>query len=308
MDFDTLIPYTMTTVISTNLKINLNWLYEILTVLEVDSTQIVGKKQKERFKEYIMRTDPPLGSITMVQYKQFVKGWKFKKGTVIFRNGMSLVMYVGKLVTVKIPECGCIQLTGCVTNEHSEIFIKQLRTILSAYPQSPETYVTVGNINNSLELDFSKETTPIPLMASIQVVMTDIVFNIGFFINLQLLDQYMHYNTVFNSLFETSFGYTGVNIKLPFQLELDKPCVKHLVITDNQVDTHLITYNQHFSTLKQKDQKKMLTKERRNTFLVFHSGSVIMSGMTLDCMKPIFNQFIKQLYIARPQVEEHIVT
>jgi hypothetical protein len=307
MDFDTLKPYTITTVIPTNLKINLSWLYDILTILPVDPEEIAGKKQKDRFKKYILQLDPPHGTITMAQYRQFVKGWKFTKKIKSFRNGLSLVMYVGKLITVKVPERGSIQLTGCGTDEHSEIFIKELCAILNQYEQGPETYMCL-NINNPMNIT----ATPIPFMITIQTVMTDIVFNIGFPINLQHLDQYMHCNTKFNSLLETSFGYTGVNIKLPFDLTMDSPCIKHLVGTLNEgqyaFETHLITYDQYLSTLNTKDQTKMMKKQRRNTFLAFHSGSVIMSGMTLQYMREIFNQFVNEMTTARSRIEDRLTT
>ena len=44
--------------------------------------------------------------------------------------------------------------------------------------------------------------------------MTNIDFNVGFNINREELDIYINSSTLFNSLLETSFGYTGVNIKI----------------------------------------------------------------------------------------------
>jgi hypothetical protein len=48
-------------------------------------------------------------------------------------------------------------------------------------------------------------------------LMTNIDFNVGFTINRENLDKYINSNTDYNSLLETSFGYTGVNIKIPMQ-------------------------------------------------------------------------------------------
>ena len=50
--------------------------------------------------------------------------------------------------------------------------------------------------------------------------MTNIDFNVGFIINRENLDKHMNELENFNSLLETSFAYTGVNIKFPLKEQI----------------------------------------------------------------------------------------
>jgi hypothetical protein len=47
-------------------------------------------------------------------------------------------------------------------------------------------------------------------------------------------------------------------------------------------------------------------KKKYNTFLVFHSGNIIMSGMMRETMKRDFDIFIKLLMEWKPYIEEKI--
>jgi len=49
-----------------------------------------------------------------------------------------------------------------------------------------------------------------------------------------------------------------------------------------------------------------LTKKKYNTFLVFHSGNVIMSGMTKETMKDHFDCFQGMIREWRDQIEEKL--
>jgi hypothetical protein len=49
------------------------------------------------------------------------------------------------------------------------------------------------------------------------------------------------------------------------------------------------------------------TKKKYNTFLVFHSGNIIMSGMMRETMKKDFDIFVNLLKIWRPVIEEKIL-
>jgi hypothetical protein len=136
--------------------------------------------------------------------------------------------------------------------------------------------------------------------------MTDIVFDIGFNINRQNLDRYMNRCTAFNSLLETSFGYTGVNIKIPFSLDPENTQITCLTWSDDQWIQSYITYTDYLHDIPVKEKEKQLVKKRRNTFLVFHSGRAIMSGMTPQYMKPIYNMFTDIMKGARKEIEETI--
>ncbi len=281
---------TTTVIVTTNLEIQLDWLFHALPVTEYASEK--GFKTTKDFQEHIIQKNPAFGTITMVQHKEKLKGFKIKKKKAkFFRNALSLVMYVGKLVTVKIPKKGKLQMTGCITEEHTERCIQKLWEVISQTPPSVDTY-TFTDVNY--------------LHTTIRTVMTDIVFNLGFDINRQKLDRFMNNHTEFNSLLETSFGYTGVNIKVPFHIDMDKTKVKLLWCKDDGWEHKYITYNDYVYSLTTKDRQKEMNKNRKNTFLVFHSGTAIMSGMTIEYMKDIYSKFYSLLRDARLEIEETV--
>lgn len=282
---------TTTVIVTTNLDIHLDWLYHILPVEEY-SEELTFKTTKD-FQNYVIQQHPKEGTITMVQHKEKLKGFKIKKKKArFFRNALSFVMYVGKLITVKVPKRGKLQLTGCITEEHTETCIRYLWNIISSHPQQEDTYQYITD-------DHFKTT--------IRTVMTDIVFKVGFDINRQKLDRFMNQHTEFNSLLETSFGYTGVNIKVPFEMDMEKSKVKRLWYKDGAWCHDYITYLEYVRTLSAKDGEKEIQKKRKNTFLVFHSGTAIMSGMTIEYMKDIYTKFFTLLRNARDEIEEQIV-
>jgi hypothetical protein len=55
----------------------------------------------------------------------------------------------------------------------------------------------------------------------------------------------------------------------------------------------MIPYQYYLDTLKSKDQQKKLDKSRYNTFLVFHSGKVIMSSMCEEFAHDTYYEFLE---------------
>lgn len=290
--FDELNISTSTVIVTTNLNINLIWLFNEIKVEKLNLPSNI--KKTNQFQNYVKNLNPPFGTITLKEYKDNLSGIKIKKKKKkkkYFRNSLSLVMYVGKLITIKIPTKGKIQLTGCVEHEHSELCIKYLWEYLQQYPMNSDTYFFV-------EKNY--------LFTTLNIVMTDIVFKIGFNINRQHLDNYMNTRTNFNSLLETSFGYTGVNIKQPFSLDKNSNQIRYLEYKNSEWNLNILTFNEYLTFLCDNDKNNELEKIRKNTFLVFHSGTAIMSGMIPYYMKDAFNNFIKIIIKARPEIEEKI--
>ena len=134
---------------------------------------------------------------------------------------------------------------------------------------------------------------------------TNIDFNVGFTINRENLDKYINSNTDYNSLLETSFGYTGVNIKIPMIRPPDM-ILKKLIWKNNNWEQDKISYTDYLNKLEEKERFKEVNKNRYNTFLVFHSGNVIMSSMHIDYMKDTFTKFVNIIKECRPHIEEKI--
>lgn len=277
---------TTTVIVKTNLSLNLQWLYSISSTIQGD----VFFKTSKGLQEHLSRLEISIGSIISVQYQDNCKGFKVKRRrTKYFRNALSIVLYVGKLVTIKIPTRGKIQITGCTSEEHTIQCIRSLWELVSAYPSSTETYLLDSECFISI----------------IDTVMTNKVFDLGFQINRQNLDMYMNVNTEFNSLLETSFGYTGVNIKIPFQIDPKDEIYKKVIFntTTKKWSESYMTYEEYEKLLSVRHRNK----KYKNTFLVFHSGTAIMSGMSLPYMKSVFEQFVQTIQKARPIIEEKIL-
>ena len=69
--------------------------------------------------------------------------------------------------------------------------------------------------------------------------------------------------------------------------------MKKLTYVDGKwEDSVYVPYDDYLSMLPEKDKLKKLKKQRYNTFLVFHSGKVIMSGMDSVFMKDVYYEFL----------------
>lgn len=277
---------TTTVIVSTNVEINLEWFFEVVKVTDFNEHKI---KTNKEFQDLVIQSHPPIGTVTMAQFKDKLKGFKVsKKKKKYFRNALSLVVFVDKLITVKIPTKGKLQITGCIEPYHSQQCVQIIWDILRQYPPSPTTYTITGT----------------QFTAYLHTVMTDKVFNFGFYINRQNLDRFINKFTEFNSLLETSFGYTGVNIKIPFTIDLEKTKVVRMDYEPSGWATQYITFKQYLDTLPPKDVQKELQKRRKNTFLVFHSGTAIMSGMSVDYMEDVYNSFVSTVIGAKNEIQE----
>lgn len=286
---------TTTVIVPTNLSFQLQWLYDQCTVIP----RALTCRSTREMNKILESTPVKVGSLTLVQYKDQLKGFKPKKQrSRYFRNALSLVMYVGKLVTIKIPSQGKIQITGCTSEEHTRACIDSIWNMVSSHEQGPNTYTLINEKNPVL--GDSRHFVYI-----IDVVMTNKVFKLGFLVNRQNLDQYINLQTEYTSLLETSFGYTGVNIKAPFKVD---PCDSIFKRVVYDVDTQkwnidALTYSDYTSMQPTRHRNKSY----RNTFLVFQSGTAIMSGMTLEYMKNAYDHFMTIIKDCKPFIEELII-
>jgi len=219
-----------------------------------------------------------------------------------FRNAITTVMAVdGKLINFKVPKQGKIQLTGCQREEQAiqcvQYFWNHVEKLIPKYPQ------IVSIPGPRIDVIF-------------RTVMTDIVFKLGFQINRENLDIFINRKTSFNSLLETSFGYTGVNIKIPYHhpnitLRRMITMTSHPQSDDQDITNRWkhseINYNQYLELLDHKERQKEIRKRRNNTFLVFYSGTAIMSGLTSEYMRDVYYSFVGLIHKARAEIEEIVL-
>jgi TATA-box binding protein (TBP) (component of TFIID and TFIIIB) len=269
----------------TNLTLDIRKLHQHLPITEY----IVVPKRRGRKKKNAAadpNKDIPSGSIITVDFENKVRGVRLKKkkksaakkGEDYFRNSVTVVMVMGKKnINFKVSRNGKFQMTGCKTDEHAENCIKYIWRYIK---DSTGIYEMTGDTFTSMF---------IPAMRNID-------FALGFEIDREKLDQYFNLETDYNSLLETSIGYTGVNIKIPFKKPITNLCLKRLVwdedANDWDDDAEYVGFDEYLALLKPKDREKKLKKERYHTFLVFHSGKIIMSSLCKEFARDTYYEFM----------------
>jgi TATA-box binding protein (TBP) (component of TFIID and TFIIIB) len=296
-EFDDIKVSTKTFIAMTNITIDLKKLFEFLPV--TDYVVIPKKRGRKKKTTY---TNPNIdikeGSIVTMKYENKIKGvdlkqkknqTKKKATTKWFRNSFTVVMIIdGKPINFKICKNGVMQLTGCKEDRHAEDCVKNIWNFIK-----DEKDIYNFNRGEKFEVLF------IPAMRNID-------FSVGFIVDREKLANYMNTQTEFHSLLETSFGYTGVNIKIPIQKNITTMNVKKINYEDGlwlETDT---TYNEYLEHLTEKEKNKKLNKERYTTFLVFHSGRVIVSSSCADFARDSYYYFLNIIRKSYHLIEEKL--
>jgi TATA-box binding protein (TBP) (component of TFIID and TFIIIB) len=82
--------------------------------------------------------------------------------------------------------------------------------------------------------------------------------------------------------------------------------LRKLTFLDLEVKESSLLYGEYISRLTEKEQQKKIKKDRYTTFLVFHSGKVIVSGITAEITKPAYEYFLKIIIKCKNEIEEHL--
>lgn len=280
---------TKTFIIATNITVDIEKLFDFLPI-----TNYVLIPKKRGRKKKVLFSDPnrniKSGSIITLELKNKIRGVSLKKkkkesvGIDYFRNSITIVMINDdKRINFKISKNGKFQMTGCKYDRQAEDCVKIIWNLIK---YNPSLYTKKENE---------------PFQALFIPAMRNIDFNLGFVVDREKLDDYFNGNTEYSSLFETSIGYTGVNIKIPVIskmtcLKLKKLIFPEEIIENNQNQdwkkTEYVPYENYLSTLDLKEQKKKMNKERNTTFLVFQSGKTICSAMCEEFAKEAYDRFI----------------
>jgi len=237
-----------------------------------------------------------------------------KKKKKCFRNSLNLHFLLlpnNQKVNIKVSTTGKFQATGCKNYNNSlDCIIYFLQLIYS----SPHLF-TIINLSNAAD-SMKKE-----ILLGFQIVMTNIDFNVGFEIDRAILhDLLNNENTSSLSLLDTSFGYTGMNVKFPVckdTIETPLPILSLLPYFNNVENISSLKERKPFfeiselRTLKEEVTKELFfpvvcvknDKQRYNTFLVFHSGTIIMSGRSLETMELHYSMFRSLLDKLKPQIQ-----
>lgn len=238
-------------------------------------------------RAFVLREKPYAFFIETIHYKNNIREWNMKDVMVgmshkSFRNALNVVMILddAKRVNCKVSKNGKFQITGCKELGHAEKCVFAFMEIIGQVCPS----AMYGR--KDLEVAF-------------EIVMTNVDCGVGHCINRQSLDEIINTKTPYHSLLETSFGYTGVNIKFPVELDWFNMEIPTMEWVLNKPDT-LVSKTSPLSTIS--PTKKI--KKKYNTFLVFHSGQFIMSGMREDTMKDDYYRFINILKSHETKIKE----
>lgn len=294
-DFDDVKVSTKTIIAMTNITIDLKRLYEHLPVVEYNATP---KKRGRKRKTLVIENgiSVPRGSIVTLKFENKIKGVDLKqkktqkKKSKWFRNSFTVVIIIDdKPINFKICQNGMFQLTGIKFDHQAEECIKTIWGHISSYESVIYTY-TRGR---------TFETLFIPAMRNID-------FSVGFNIDREKLSTYMCSQTEFHSLLETSFGYTGVSIKLPISESIATMKIKKIVYdsTSNGWKETGTTYQEYLSNLPEREQIKKLAKERYSTFLIFQTGKIILSAINDEHSRRSYNIFLKIMQTCYKKIEE----
>jgi len=298
---------TKTFIVMTNITLDLRKLYDFLPL--TDYTVVPKKRGRKKKLTFI---DPNKhvenGSIVTMKYENKFKGVDLKprkshkkKKSKWFRNSFTVIMILdGKPVNFKICQNGVLQITGCKVDEHAEGCVKHIWKRICDQE---------GNIFN-----YNRGTT---LEAIFIPAMRNVDFSLGFCIDREKLSQYMSTQTEFHSLLETSFGYTGVNIKIPLQNDIRELVLKKIkyaggfipsdsVLNDDEYIETELSYGEYLTMLPEKERNKKLNKDRYTTFLVFQSGRTICSSVSQLFSENAYAYFIKIIKSCRHLIEEKL--
>jgi TATA-box binding protein (TBP) (component of TFIID and TFIIIB) len=296
--FDNIGISTETIIGKTNCKINIIELFQVLPVIEY---QVIPKKRGRRPKDE-KKIEPQLlqdGDIVTLKLGDKMRGVDLKmkkksKNDNYFRNSITIVMSCdGKLINFKISKNGKFQFTGCKNDSHSH---RCLEFVMGYVNEQPSKKILTLPPNINLEVIYL-------------TVMANINFSLGFCVNKESLDDYVNKNTRYYSLLETTFGYTGVNIKIPLpnlnNIPITKMCLDRAT---NVWSTNKLSYEDYVALLDDKEKTKEKGKTRYNTFLVFQSGNVILSSPHKECMRDTYHEFLRIIHTCREVIEEKIIS
>lgn len=97
-----------------------------------------------------------------------------------------------------------------------------------------------------------------------------------------------------------------VNIKIPIDSNIKEMEITKMSHKDDKWVRSLTTYEEYLDRLSEKEINKKLKKERFVTFLVFHSGKVIQSGINASLSRDSYYYFLKIIRTAFDEIEERL--
>lgn len=281
--------YTTTVIAAANWVINHIAFFNYAEIVDLSEDPL------ENMKRSRVKLSIPNGSILQVKYKDpykivHVRGYGTKddasKGC--FSNSVSVVMYVGKIIVLKVPPQGKIQITGCRTE-------KQVYSAMHAIWKCIEKIRISHPEIVKLPADEAPRIIFHPVMNNINMIL-------GFNVNKRKIHEFLYQDTEF-LIIPNDKKYAGVTAKLVVEGMKELPLVRHRYINGKWYVSNA-SWTDYLAMLTPKDRKKEEVADRYQTFLIFHSGKVIQSGPRYELMEDVFRYFIKLMNENRHKIED----
>jgi TATA-box binding protein (TBP) (component of TFIID and TFIIIB) len=288
-DFPKYKRYTTTYIAAVNWKIDHIALYQYLNIIKLANDPLIGVKRAQ------VRLNVPNGSILQVKYKDAYKivhvrgyGTEDNASTGCFSNSTTVVMYVGKIIVLKVPSQGKIQITGCRTEDQ---VYQAIHSIWKGIQKIKVEHPEVAQIPEG--------EVPRVIYHS---VMNNINMNLGFSINKRKVHEFLYQDTDFH-IIPNDKKYAGVTAKLEVEGMQELPLMKHRFL-EGKWYASKGSWTDYLSMLSPKDRKKEENTDRYQTFLIFHSGKVIQSGPRYELMGDVFHYFVSLMNSSRSKIED----
>lgn len=292
-NFEDITVSTKTFTAATNVLIDLEKLFDHLDVTMY--YPFIGLKKIQDVDYMYPDMNIQNGDIITLKFRRLLKGIDLKKRknqhNIPFRNSFTSVMFVlDKFINFKVYKNGTFQMTGCKNKKHAIVCVynmwKRIRNTTSIYTFKGTTCTF--------------ETFFIPAMRNID-------FNQNYIVDQEKLALYMNTQPNFYCLLDTNFGYTGTNIKREIDKSITKLGIVKMCEVDNVYSFSKVPYSEFLITLPSKARDKRM-ETKYNTFLVFHSGKIIMSGINSKYMRNAYYSFVELMTNNRDKIEEKLNT
>jgi hypothetical protein len=288
---------TKTVIAISNIQIDLEKLYNYIPITEFKPLEKKRGRKKRNYAQITPIKIVPVGSVILIQRRKDHRGCllktKTKKKSTFFLHSATVVLALenNKFINIKVSANGKFQITGCKSEQHYiDAMYHLFKNIEAIQEMTGERVYKFIHSDNTFRVVYN-------------IVMQNMDFNIGFNISRDKLDRFINSHTEFVSIFEGSIS-TGVNVKIASQKINDDELIELQYDTQNKkIEVRRVPYSTYLYQLDEKERKKESNKDKHHTFLIFASGSIIMSSRGPD-MKRVFYKLISTLVNNRSEFED----
>jgi len=298
-------PNTTTITVSTNWLVNTSLLFHKLPITKIERPP--KKKDLNNLKL-------PPGTIISAKIKDdnkvvHIRGICFTEGC--FPNSVCIVMYVSKRISIKIPQQGKLQITGCKSPKDLHKIVQYIWKYMMTIERRREEWKLLAELAGQ-PLDYLESPTVSTRngdapTAIFHTVMNNVSFNIGFKVDRKKIYNYIYSHTDMIPIPEMNLGYSGVIVKLPVKDMSNTKFIRYRYIEDGlgggKWYSSYVSWDQYLEFIPKKDKDEELKKERFHSFLIFHTGNVIQSSPSYIEMGEVYDYFVGIVKEARDKFE-----